>query len=186
MTRWMGIEILKTPLDLWIMQEIIFEIKPDLIIETGTFKGGSALYYSQLFDMIGKGRVVTIDLEFRDNRIKHPRLRYVLSSSTDELLRDLLDDEIKSAKTIMVVLDSDHSKDHVLDEMNFYARYVTNGSYMVVEDTALNGHPINPHNGPGPMEALDVFMSTNKDFVVDKTREKFLMTWHPNGFLKKL
>lgn len=86
----------------------------------------------------------------------------------------------------MVLLDSDHSKDHVLTEMNLYSKYVTRGSYMVVEDTALNGHPIHPDTEPGPMEALEMFMKDNKDFVIDKTREKFLMTWHPNGFLRKI
>ena len=168
------------------MQEIIHEIKPDLIIETGTYEGGSALYYAHLFDLIGHGRVITIDLEFRENRIKHPRIRYVFSSSTDELVRPILDEETKSAKTVMVLLDSDHSRDHVLDEMNLYAPYVTKDSYMVVEDTALNGHPIHSNTEPGPMEALEIFMKDNKDFVIDKSREKFLMTWHPNGFLKKL
>jgi len=165
---------------------MIYEIKPDLIIETGTFKGGSALYYANLFDLIGKGRVVTIDVEFREQRIKHPRIRYVFSSSTDELIKGVLDEETKSAKTVLVLLDSDHSRDHVLAEMNLYSKYVTPGSYMVVEDTALNGHPIHPNTEPGPMEALDIFMKDNKDFVIDKSREKFLMTWHPNGFLRKL
>ena len=168
------------------MQEIIYEIKPDLIIETGTFKGGSALYYAHLFDLIGKGRVITIDVEFRENRIKHPRIRYVFSSSTDELLIPLLDEETKDKHTVMVLLDSDHSRDHVLAEMNLYSNYVTRGSYMIVEDTALNGHPIHPNTEPGPMEALDIFMKDNKDFISDKSMEKFLMTWHPNGFLKKL
>ena len=186
MTRWAGVEILKSPLDLWTMQEIIYEIKPDLIIETGTFKGGSALYYANLFDLIGKGRVITIDVEFRENRIKHPRIRYVFSSSTDELMIPLLDEETSGENVVMVLLDSDHSRDHVLAEINLYSDYVTKGSYMIVEDTALNGHPIHPNTEPGPMEAVEIFMQNNSDFVVDKSREKFLMTWHPNGFLKKL
>lgn len=168
------------------MQEIIYEIRPDLIIETGTFMGGSALYYANLFDLMGKGKVITIDVEFRDNRIKHPRITYVFSSSTDEILLPLLDEETKDAKTVMVLLDSDHSRDHVLAEMFIYSKYVTPGSYMVVEDTALNGHPIHANTEPGPMEALEIFMQNNKDFVIDKSREKFLMTWHPNGFLRKL
>ena len=101
-------------------------------------------------------------------------------------MKDLLDEEAKDKKTVLVLLDSDHSRDHVFAEMNIYSRYVTSGSYMVVEDTALNGHPIHPNYGPGPMEAMEIFMKYNKEFVVDKSREKFLMTWHPNGFLRKL
>ena len=135
---------------------------------------------------MGHGRVVTIDIEYREKRIKHPRIRYVFSSSTDELITKVLDEETLGKNTVMVLLDSDHSKDHVLTEMNLYSKYVTRGSYMVVEDTALNGHPIHPDTEPGPMEALEMFMKDNKDFVIDKTREKFLMTWHPNGFLRKI
>lgn len=90
-------------------------------------------------------------------------------------------------KTILVSLDSDHSKNHVLNELNIYSKFVTSGSYLIVEDTALNGHPLHPEEPKeGPMEALEDFMKCNKEFVSDRSREKFFMTWHPNGFLRKL
>lgn len=168
------------------MQEIIYELQPDLIVETGTFKSGSALYYCHLMDLIGKGRVVTIDTEFRDGRPKHPRLRHILGSSTDSGVIREVKEECLGKKTVLVALDSDHSKEHVADEIAAYKDLVTPGSYLIVEDTALHGNPIHTGSKDDPMSAVIEFMKDNKEFVTDKSREKFLMTWHPNGFLRKL
>lgn len=168
------------------MQEIIYELKPDLIVETGTFKSGSAMYYCNLCDLIGRGRVITIDVEFRENRPKHPRLRHILGSSTDEnVLRDVRE-ECKGKGTVLVVLDSYHGAHHVLDEIHSYKDMVTSGSYLIVEDTALHGNPIHPESEDDPMWAVDQFMSSPNGFMIDRRREKFLMTWHPKGFLRKL
>jgi cephalosporin hydroxylase len=86
----------------------------------------------------------------------------------------------------MVILDSDHSKQHVLQELHAYAPLVTKGSYLIVEDTNVNGHPVFPEHGPGPMEALDEFLGQNSDFVVDRDREKFYLTMNPQGYLHKV
>ena len=168
------------------MQEIIFELKPDILIETGTFKSGSALYYCHLFDLIGNGRVVTIDVEFRENRPKHKRLRHILGSSTDENVARDIKEECAGKNTVLIVLDSDHSKEHVSGEIQAYKDLVTSGSYLIIEDTALHGNPIHPESTDDPMSAVVEFMKDNKEFVADRSREKFLMTWHPNGFLKKI
>ena len=85
----------------------------------------------------------------------------------------------------MVDLDSDHKKDHVLQELKIWSPFVTTGNYLIVEDTDLNGHPVRPDYGPGPMEALEEFLKENKDFAVDQTREKFLLTFNPRGYLRK-
>jgi len=87
---------------------------------------------------------------------------------------------------VMVILDSNHDKDHVLNELRSYNRFVTKGSYLIVEDTDFNGHPVLPDYGPGPMEAVKAFLSENKDFEVDKSREKFFLTFNPRGYLKKI
>lgn len=168
------------------MQEIIWELKPDILIETGTFKSGSALYYCHLMDLIGKGRVITVDVEFRENRPVHPRLRHILGSSSDENVVREIKKECGSLNTVMVVLDSDHSREHVSNEISAYKDMVTKGSYLIVEDTALHGNPIHPESTDDPMSAVLEFMKDNKDYEFDRTREKFLMTWHPKGFLKKL
>lgn len=183
---WLGIPTLKCPLDLWIYQEIIFEVKPDVIIECGTANGGSALFLASMCDLVDNGSVITIDIEDKEKRPKHKRIKYLLGSSTSkeivEKVRNLIKDEIK----VMVILDSDHHKEHVFNELRIYSKFVTKGSYLIVEDTNINGHPIFPDFGPGPMEAVKEFLRENKDFVIDETKEKFYLTFNPKGYLKRI
>jgi cephalosporin hydroxylase len=185
-TFWRGVETQKCPLDLWIYQEIIHELRPDVIVETGTFSGGSAYYMASLFDILGKGRVITVDLEPQPNLPVHPRITYIsgLSSTAPEAVGKVKA-LIAPGEVIMVILDSDHSRDHVLDEMRIYADMVTPGQYMIVEDTNVNGHPALPEFGPGPMEALDTYLKENHAFEIDAGREKLFMTFNPRGYLIK-
>jgi cephalosporin hydroxylase len=183
-TKWMGVCCLKCPLDMWAYQEILHEVRPDLVIETGTHLGGSALFMAHVLDLLGKGEIITIDNQTAV-RPPHPRIRYVLGSSADEaLVGDLLrgrPDEVR-----LIVLDSDHSEGHVHRELELFSPFVTVGSYLIVEDTNINGHPTCPSFGPGPFEAVTTFLESHPDFVVDETREKFLMTFNPRGFLKRI
>lgn len=185
-TFWLGIPTLKCPLDLWIYQEIIFEVKPDVIIECGTAAGGSALFLASMCDLVGNGRVITIDIEDIKGRPEHKRIKYLLGSSTSkeivEKVKNLIKDEIK----VMVILDSDHHEEHVLNELRIYSNFVTKGSYLIVEDTNINGHPVAPDFGPGPMEAVKKFLRENKSFVIDETKEKFYLTFNPKGYLKRI
>lgn len=184
-TYWMGIPCLKCPLDLWIYQEIMYEVRPDLIIETGTYAGGSALYLAHICNSLGVGHVATIDIEERP-RPTHARISYINGSSSEpETVAKALD-SVKSKERVLVILDSDHSEEHVTKELELLAPLVTRGSYVIVEDTNINGHPTYPSFGPGPYEAVQRFMANNKDFVVDPTREKFLMTFNPQGYLRKI
>jgi cephalosporin hydroxylase len=184
-TFWLGVPTLKCPLDLWVYQEILHEIKPDLIIETGTAKGGSALFLASIFDLIGNGEVVSIDIEENDLRPQHKRIRYLLGSSTSDEIVSAVTTIAAGKRTVLVILDSDHSQAHVFRELTIYSRLVTKGSYLIVEDTNVNGHPVDLEHGPGPMEALDEFLATNKDFVIDEEKEKFLMTFNPRGYLRR-
>ena len=185
-TFWMGIQTFKCPLDLWIYQELIFEIKPDLIIECGTAKGGSALFLASMCDIVNKGEVVTIDIEEDESRPKHNRIRQLIGSSTSESIIKKVEEITDNKEKVMVILDSDHTRDNVLNELRLYNKFVNKGSYLIVEDTNLNGHPVIPNFGPGPMEAVEEFMKENKDFVIDKEKEKFYLTFNPGGFLKKI
>ena len=184
-TFWLGILTRKCPLDLWIYQEIIFEVKPDVMIECGTANGGSALFLASMCDLVNNGKVITIDIEDKEGRPTHKRIKYLLGSSTSievvEQVRKLISDKDK----VMVILDSDHSKGHVLSELKIYSKFVTKGSYIIVEDTNINGHPVFLDFGPGPMEAVEEFLKENKDFSVDRSREKFYLTFNPKGFLQK-
>ncbi len=184
-TRWLGIPVQKFPTDLWIYEEIIFDEKPDVIIETGTANGGSALFLASLFDLIGKGEIITIDVEENKDRPKHNRITFLLGSSTSEEIVEQVKRLVKGKEKVMVVLDSDHHRDHVLGELRIYSVLVSEKGYLIVEDTNINGHPVANDFGPGPMEAIDEFLKENRHFVVDKSKEKFLLTANPRGFLRK-
>ncbi len=185
-TRWLGVRAQKCPLDMWVFQEIIYETRPDVLVEMGTFKGGSALYFASLFDLLGHGRVVTVDIEDQPEKPRHPRITYLLGSSTSDEISRRVRESIRPGEKVMVVLDSDHHRDHVLRELKMYSGLVSPGLYLVVEDTHFNGHPILPKWGPGPMEAVSAFLEDHRDFAVDRSREKFLMTFNPSGYLKKV
>lgn len=185
-TFWFGTPIMKCPLDLWIYQEIIFEVKPDIIIECGTAQGGSALFLASMCDLMNNGKVITIDIEDKEGRPKHKRITYLLGSSTSKEIVEKIKSLVGNDDKIMVILDSDHSKQHVLNELKIHSKFITKGSYLIVEDTNINGHPVYPDFGPGPMEAVDEFLKKNKDFVADKTKEKLYLTFNPNGYLKKI
>ena len=187
-TRWMGIPLAKCPLDLWQYQEIIFEAQPDVIIETGTWCGGSALFLRDILKIVGKdnGTVITIDSApmgtFKD---EYGILQFIGDSASKIVLDAVLPFIVESDK-VMVILDSDHSKKHVLDELNMWAPYVSSGQYLIVEDTNVNGNPTNKEHGPGPMEALQEWLPQHPEFVCDEHRERFMMTFNPMGYLKRI
>jgi cephalosporin hydroxylase len=184
-TTWLGVPVLKSPFDLWTAQELIQELRPDVIIETGTAHGGSAFYMASLCDLIGKGRVITIDVNEDPSRPLHDRITYLRGSSTALETVDNVRRLVRPGETTLVFLDSDHRRDHVRREMEAYGGLVTRGSYLVVEDTNVNGHPIRPDFGPGPMEAVEDFLKSHEEFSVDRTREKFFLTFNPKGYLRK-
>lgn len=181
---WLGNKVLKCPLDLWVYQEIIYEMKPDVIIESGTLFGGTTLYLAMICDMVNHGEVISIDITGR-KVTKHSRITYLIGSSiSDEIVGEI--SKRIQGKSVMVVLDSDHRKDHVLKELEVYSKLVSDWHYLIVEDTNLNGHPVKWDHGEGPMEATIEFLSKNSDFMVDGSREKFHMTFNPKGYLKKI
>jgi cephalosporin hydroxylase len=185
---WLGVQVLKYPTDLLVYEEMIYEVQPDVILDIGTYKGGSALYFATLLELIGNpsGRVISVDITRVATLPKHPRITYLLGSSTSEEIFKQIRDSIKPSEKVMVFLDSDHHKQHVLNEIRAYSQIVTKGSYLIVEDSNINGHPVYAGYGPGPMEAIHEFLGENSGFQIDKSREKFLLTVAPDGFLRKL
>lgn len=189
----LGIRIRKNPMDLWMMQEIIREVEPDFIIEAGTDHGGSALYWAASLDLLGleESRVITIDIEDRTESVSTRRLwqkyvEFIHSSSTDPETVDAIARQVEG-KSVIVVLDSNHAAYHVLDELRMYGPLVSPGSYLVVEDTNIDGVPVAPEAGPGPMTALLEYMATGGDelFEVDVTREVYVLTFNPGGWLRR-
>lgn len=186
-TKYHGVESHKCPLDLWIYQELLYEVRPALVIELGTYLGGTSLFLAHQLELLQAGSVVSIDCRSLP-RPEHPRLRYLLGETTaPEVLA-----EVRAAAThvgsqpVMVIHDADHRRDQVLADLECYAPLVTPGSYLIVEDTNVNGHPVLNGWGPGPWEAVDEFLEHHSDFAVDPTREKFLMTYNPRGYLRRL
>ncbi len=183
---WLGTKIWKCPLDLWIYQEIIYETKPDIIVECGTAFGGSAFYMASICDLVNRGSILTIDVEPSEGKPQHERVTYLVGSSiapeTIAQLRKFIPDKSR----IMVILNSDHSKPHVIEELRIYSKLVTEGCYLIVEDTNINGHPVLPEYGDGPMEALEEFLIDNDEFIIDMDRQKLFLTMNPKGYLKKV
>lgn len=184
-TSWMGFKLQKLPLDLWVYQEIIWDTKPDLIVETGTMHGGSALYMASICDIFGRGEVVSIDLEKRKPMPQHDRITFLAGrSSTDpEVVNEVR--AMAEGKRVMVILDSDHSELHVTDELAVYADLVSSGCHLIVEDTNVNGHPVLPEHGPGPMEALDKWAPLHTDFERVPLDERYLISMNPKGYFRR-
>ncbi len=184
-TSWLGTKVRKCPTDLWTYQEILSELRPDLLVETGTKYGGSARFFASVMDLLDHGEVVTVDIVGNERRPAHPRVTYLTGSSTDPAILDEVARRAGGKATVLVCLDSDHSAEHVAAELRAYARFVTPGSYLVVEDTNVNGHPVSPGWGPGPMEALDAWLPEAPEFEIDPTRERYLLTYQPRGWLRR-
>lgn len=183
-TRYRGVRVLKIPFDLWIYQELLDELRPELIIETGTFSGGSALYFADLCDLFGKGRILSIDIDEQPNRPTHDRITYLRGSSISDEIMERVRAELPAEGAVLVLLDSDHSAAHVREELRLYSPLATVGSYVVVEDTTVDD--VLPLYGPGPMVAVEEFMATTSEFEIDPEREKLLLTSNRKGYLRRV
>jgi len=188
-----GVEIIKNPLDLFMMQQIIYEVRPDFIVETGTMRGGSALYWAHTLHGFGlkDSRVITVDIEDQTQDVdSHPLWReyvtFMLGSSTAPEIVDRIA-KMTEGKDVLVVLDSDHSAPHVYNELKAYSPMVSPGSYVVVEDTHFDSIPTFPDAGPGPTAAIEQFLNEGASdaFERDLTREAFVMTFNPGGWLRR-
>ena len=196
---WMGRPIIQFPQDIIAMQEIIWHVKPDLIVETGIAHGGSLIFYASMLELIGEGgQILGIDVDIRQhNRVeieKHPmfkRITMIEGSSIDGEIAKQVFDFAKGNSRVLVILDSNHTHDHVLKELELYSPLVTKDSYLVVFDTVVEDMPEDffPDRpwgkGNNPKTAVWEFLKTNKRFEIDKDIEaKLLITVAPDGYLK--
>jgi cephalosporin hydroxylase len=199
---WMGIPIIKYPNDMIVMQEIFWEVKPDLVIETGIAHGGSIIYSASLLKMMGikQFKVIGIDIDIRKHNLKeinkNPMRKYIKmfeGSSVDEKITKKIFTYAKKFKKILIILDSNHTHDHVSRELEIYSKLVSKGSYIILPDTYIGYLPNNTFpNRPwtkndNPMTALQAFLKKNKNFKIDKYKSsKSMITEAMNGFVKKL
>ena len=200
--EWMGRPIIAYPQDMIAMQEIIWEVKPDLIIETGVAHGGSIVFYASLLELIGKdGLVLGIDIDIRKHNREliedHPmfkRIRLIEGSSVSKDVVDQVKVIAATRKKILICLDSNHSHEHVLAELEAYASLTSIGSYCVVFDTVVEDMPANYDwngrpwgKGNNPKTAVWEYLRTHNEFAIDSAvHDKLLITVAPSGFLKRI
>lgn len=194
---WLGIPIIQFPEDIVMMQELIWKVRPDVIVETGVAHGGSAVLYASILELIGKGRVIGVDVEIRKfNRIainSHPmskRITLIEGSSIDENIVKEVRGKVRNFEKVLVVLDSNHSYKHVLKEMELYSKMVSQDSYMVVMDGAQglvwdipNGKP--EWKEDNPLEAINNFLSKHLEWEADSYYTRMHVTSNPTGFLRR-
>lgn len=189
MTHYRGIPVLKSPMDLWAVQDVLWALRPELVIETGTAHGGSALFYADCLARNGYGHVVTIDLDAPPQPVTHPRMTILTGGSLDaDVVADVQDLAANCTGPVVVILDSDHSRDHVLAELDVYAPLVTVRSVLIVEDTNICGNPVDVQwkGGPGPGDAVAMFLAHHHEFVREPVLERSLLTFHPGGWLMRV
>jgi cephalosporin hydroxylase len=197
---WMGRPIIQYPQDMVAMQEIIWELKPDLIIETGIAHGGSLVFYASILELIGKGEVLGIDIDIREHNKHaieaHPmikRIKMIQGSSVSQETVNEVATYAKGKEVVLVCLDSNHTHEHVLQELEHYAQFVTPGSYIVVFDTIVEDLPNDylPGRawqvGDNPKTAVYSFLEKNAQFEIDHSIDnKLLISVAPEGYLKRI
>jgi cephalosporin hydroxylase len=184
-TKWLGATVAKLPMDLFAYQEIIHEVRPEWIIETGSGPGGRALFLASVCELLGHGRVISLDPKDRA-RPTHPRITYLTgppwAAESAEQVIALVGDDPRA----MVILGSQRNARRTRQEFDMYAPLVPIGSYVVVENTIYNGHPVWPAFGPGPAEAVKGIVEQRGEFVFDLKMDKYKFSFNPGGFLKRL
>lgn len=184
-TTYFGIQTTKSPIDYWIYQEIIFETKPDVIIEIGNNCGGSTLAFAHICDLLNKGRVIGLDISHSkvpEHVKKHPRITFIEGDACQSFER--VTKLISKEERVLVIEDSSHTYKNTLSVLRTYSLLIKPGDYFIVEDSICH-HGLSIGTEPGPYEAIVTFVNENVDFEIDRNRESFLITWNPKGYLRR-
>jgi cephalosporin hydroxylase len=185
---WMGVTTIKNPLDAWVYQEIIHQVRPGVIVEIGSAEGGSTLYLAHLLDLLGSGTVVSVDLDRSRFHVTHPRIVTVTGhSSAPPTVAQVA--AICAGQSVLVIHDGDHTREQVLADLLAYAPLVSPGSYLIVEDGIVDlfrSAEMSWTDDDGPLAATEQFLRENPGFVVDAERERYILTYNPRGYLKRV
>jgi cephalosporin hydroxylase len=194
---WFGVPIIQLPSDVMLMQELVWRLRPDVIVECGIAHGGSTIFYASLLELIGKGKVIAVDVEVRQhNRVSvenHPlagRIEIIEGSSTAEATVKQVESRVSGSREVLVILDSNHSREHVREELDAYHRFIPPGGYLVVMDGAQahvwdtpKGKP--EWRGSHPLQAIEEFLEAHPGFEVDPRFHRAIVTSSPRGFLRR-
>jgi cephalosporin hydroxylase len=190
-STWMGVRALKNPMDAWIYQEILAAVRPQVVVEIGSMYGGSTLYYAHLMDLLGAGEedgmIISVDIDHSKFEAKHRRIRTITGDSKSPAVVEQVA-ALCAGRTALVIHDGDHRAEAVLADLRLYQQFVTPGSYLIVEDGNQDifrpGDGIGARGG-GPLLASEHFLLEYPAFTVDASRERYLLTYNPRGFLKR-
>lgn len=196
---WLGLPIIQMPEDLVLVQEIIWETQPDIIIETGIAWGGSVILYTSMLELIGKGQMIAIDKVLPQTNIDQimkykfsERIKLFEGSSTDPEIVNSVKHLVKPSDKVMVLLDSNHTHEHVYNELNIWSKFVTSNNYLIVSDTIIEEIPEQSHrprvwgHGNNPMTATNLFLSENKCFTRENIyNSKAINSFTRSGYLKR-
>lgn len=185
-THYFGIPTLKNPLDFWVYQEIITAQPPDVIIEIGNYHGGSTLALAHLCDVMQHGRIIALDINQQAIAVaarQHPRITFIEGDAVASLTQ--VKPLIQPGENILVLEDSAHTYAHTLQVLETYTPLLQVGNYFIVEDSICH-HGLEAGPNPGPYEAIAEFLRHHPEFVMDRDRESFLISWNPTGYLKRI
>jgi cephalosporin hydroxylase len=191
--NWRGMEMIKNPCDLWNIVELMQRLRPAVILETGTHYGASAIFYADIAKILDIPSIV-ITIDINPKWTIAPETKNIISLvgySVDPTIVQKAESIVKNITCknpghVMVMLDSDHSETNVTQELELFHPFVSCDSYLIIEDTNINGHPVAPNHGPGPWEAVDRFLVSHSNFIPDRDCERFLLTFNPRGWLKRV
>ncbi len=185
-STYFGVPAIKSPLDFWTYMEIIWETKPDVIIEIGTAYGGTTLALAHILDNIGKGKVISLDVK-HDTASKvreHPRIVLIIGDACESFLK--VSELINEGDKVLIIEDSSHTYENTLKVLKTFSPLVTEDSYFIVEDSIRNHGVKFKDTKSGPYEAIEAFIKENKNFKIDRTKERFFITWNPKGYLRRI
>jgi cephalosporin hydroxylase len=185
-STYFGVKTWKCPIDFWIYQELMYELKPDVIIEIGNHSGGSTLALAHICDSLDRGRVIGLDISHASVGASvraHSRITLIEGDACANFER--VAKLIKPDEHVLVIEDSSHTFDNTLAVLETYSPLVKPGGYFIVEDGICH-HGLNGGPSPGPYEAAEAFVARSNSFVIDRSREAFLITWNPKGYLRRV
>jgi cephalosporin hydroxylase len=197
---WLGLPVIQMPEDIVLIQEIIADVKPDIILETGIAWGGSIVLYASILELLGKGKAIGIDVVLPQKNIDQimnysfsKRIHLIEGSSTDQSVLAQVQDLITPSDKVMVILDSNHTHEHVFNELQLYKKFVSKDSYLVVSDTIVEEIPVQLHrprpwgHGNNPRTAVDLFLKEENNFSRDNDyNRKAINSFTRNGYLKRV